>query len=808
MKFNIDAEQARRFMAAVFGDLPHHFSYTLDRDKNADWFSVCGTLDECLPVLNRQSEWGSSIHIPVNDIRGISKKAEDILNIVAIYAEDDHGTHKPPFDPTFKVESSPGRYHYWYLLTEPQPGSAGIWRNIQRFFVSQRGGDINAKNLERELRLPGSWHRKDPNKPFQVRIVSESSKRYTVDDFLDVLVWETPDEHVTWSCDLADEEAEVLLKKSKEALKTLDPDCGRTEWIQYGMALKLIHPADGFVIWDNWSRQGRKYSERVTRYQWESFRKEGGNVVTYRSILEDACRQGWRDPVPDYRPPAEINENGNVVIPPIKLLGGQLPEIIRQAEQALIDAGIEVYQRGKQLVRPAKFSTFEAGRKTTTTELADVSALWLLKTLTETVQFTRYDGRKKAWIPTDCPKLVCDTFLEMGGHWRVPPIVGISECPTIRIEDGTLINDPGYDHESGVYVDCEPVKMPECVSREDALKAVEILKEPFREFPFVNQSDLAVVLAAILTGIVRKSLPTSPMFCFDAPKAGSGKGLLADAIALIVTGRTATIVSQGADDAEDEKRIGSLLKQSTSVINLDNVERQIRGDFLCSALSQSKVGTRILGLSKMVDLHTNSLFLATGNNLSVSTDIARRVLLCQVDPCCERPDSRQFSRDLRQWVPANRERLLAAGLTILRAFILAGRPKQDIRPYGTYETWSEVVRSPLVWLGLSDPCDTRERLQAADPVSGQLSTILQLWHDEFKTPKTVGDVIASCQASPLKAALLEVAASRTGDALDGRRLGGWLRKHARRVEAGLRFEAFGLDSHTKTQLWASVKVAG
>jgi hypothetical protein len=38
--------------------------------------------------------------------------------------------------------------------------------------------------------------------------------------------------------------------------------------------------------------------------------------------------------------------------PVIRLTGGDLPTIVDAAEAALLDAGIDIYQRGGQLIRP------------------------------------------------------------------------------------------------------------------------------------------------------------------------------------------------------------------------------------------------------------------------------------------------------------------------------------------------------------------------------------------------------------------------------------------------------------------------
>jgi putative DNA primase/helicase len=61
-------------------------------------------------------------------------------------------------------------------------------------------------------------------------------------------------------------------------------------------------------------------------------------------------------------------------------------------------------------------------------------------------------------------------------------------------------------------------------------------------------------------------------------------------------------------------------------------------------------------------------------------------------------------------VRRDRGRYVAAALTIVRAYIVAGKPDR-LRPLPSYEPWSDLVRSSLVWLGRSDPVATMEETQ-------------------------------------------------------------------------------------------------
>ena len=73
----------------------------------------------------------------------------------------------------------------------------------------------------------------------------------------------------------------------------------------------------------------------------------------------------------------------------------------------------------------------------------------------------------------------------------------------------------------------------------------------------------------------------------------------------------------------------------------------------------------------------------------------------------------------------SRPALLTAALTVLRGYIVAGRPDQKLKPWGSFEGWSDLVRNAIVWSGLVDPGETRTELrQTSDSEAGALRQML------------------------------------------------------------------------------------
>jgi hypothetical protein len=212
------------------------------------------------------------------------------------------------------------------------------------------------------------------------------------------------------------------------------------------------------------------------------------------------------------------------------------------------------------------------------------------------------------------------------------------------------------------------------------------------------------------------------------------------------------------------------------------------------------------------ELISNSLVLATGNNLTIAGDMTRRALLCQLDARCERPELRSFAHDPIDVMKAHRGRFVAAALTVLRAYHIAGYPTNS-SALGSFEAWSRWVRGALLWLGKADPVETMMRVRAADPELEALNAVLAQWREIIGAGQkvTVRDIIEQATRSTIDAfnrnafvhpdfreALLTVAGA--GGAVNGLKLGQWLAKHKDRIVDGCRIVRVGSFSRPAWQL--------
>lgn len=338
----------------------------------------------------------------------------------------------------------------------------------------------------------------------------------------------------------------------------------------------------------------------------------------------------------------------------------------------------------------------------------------MAEAFTRAANWKRFDKREGEWLSTDCPHRIAETFLAREGQWRLPVLTGIINCPTLRA-DGSILDLPGYDAQTGLLFDPQDARFPALPRDPDqatALRALAFLKDLISTFPFVTDADRSVALSGILTALIRRSLPTAPLHGFNAPTAGTGKSMLADLASQIATARPAPVIAQGKSEEEMEKRLGAALIAGDVLIAIDNCEEPLGGELLCQTLTQTSLKVRILGKSVNAEVPSNAAVFATGNNLTLEGDMTRRAIRATLDAGVERPELRAFDRDPLAMVTAQRGDYVTAGLTVLRAYHIAGRPQQRA-PLGSFTDWSRWVRDALIWLGEADPCDTMEGMSPA-----------------------------------------------------------------------------------------------
>jgi hypothetical protein len=411
------------------------------------------------------------------------------------------------------------------------------------------------------------------------------------------------------------------------------------------------------------------------------------------------------------------------------------------------------------------------------------------------------------------PPAWCVSAVHVRADWPgIRHLEAVVDYPVLR-PDGTILSRPGYDRETGLLLESAASfpPIPERPSLDDAVAARNALLEVVADFPFEQPIHRAAWLAALLTPLSRFAFAgPAPLFLADANVPAAGKGLLLDIISHVVTGEGFTIATYTSDEDELRKRITSLVLAGDRMVLFDNLSGKFGNAVIDAALTGTAWKDRILGVNRMAEAPLYMSWYATGNNVAIAADTARRVCHIRLESADERPEERQGFQhpNLLGWVGENRAKLLAAALTILRGFYAAGRPDQHLPAWGSFEGWSALVRSAVVWVGLPDPGETRLLLQThADVAAKSMAVLLLCWEqlDPGRRGLTAAEVVHRvCKEQlpnpPDYYADLRDALEALLGKLDARSLGNRLRSYRRRVFQGRFIDQAGTEK--RAARWA------
>lgn len=790
---------------------------------------------------------------PVHKVKDLPPTLDDAIALMQ---------HAIPLSPSIIVDSGHGIQPYWLLKeiwtfddAEERQRAGSILQRLQATLQATArlsGWHVDSTfDLARVLRLPGTWNRKA--EPVSVRILeADPQRRYNPSDFepflMDVEATESistapatlPDELPTIAVTALkvsprmkylirtgeDSDNPQRYPSRSEAVFGVIQALIKASYDDATIAAVLLDPRNG--IGEKPREQGRRWVEQEIARARSKGKVTAGASQTPPAHMEGApprgaVRASGEAFLPD---DADVQDLlARVEADPLRDDEGKLvirvtPEMtaivdnLQQAIQAL-PYGPHLFQRARQLCivgrsgEPPKWLR----RPPDAPIISVVASPYVRELASRAARWETYDARKERWKPTLPPGWVIDTLFARPG-WPFPPLEGVVAAPTLR-PDGSLLSTPGYDVETGLYVDFNGTVFPPLPARptlDDARTAIGRLQEVFAEFPFAQDGHFSATLSAVLSLVARHAIDGNvPLFAVRSTTRGSGKGLLIDAISMIATGRHAPRWAQTFDEEEERKRLLTIALAGDALTHIDNVVRPLGSGPLNLALTAPTFKDRLLGKQVSCEAPMQVVFFASGNNMTYMGDLARRVVPIDFDPQMERPEERKFKRTpLLPWVLKERPRLVVAALTILKAYVEAGTPPQGTPPLGSFEAWSDLVRQALIWAGEKDPCLGRFDIEAeSNPEFESLSSLLAAWHDRYGTDtRTVRQVkddldthmvqeqgterwIIHPEWRDLHEAL--VALDTRGREINTRGIGEALRAWKGRIVAGRRFIKAGTD---------------
>lgn len=349
--------------------------------------------------------------------------------------------------------------------------------------------------------------------------------------------------------------------------------------------------------------------------------------------------------------------------------------------------------------------------------IPQTKGLWK-RTLVRACSFVAYNPKDGSITSVEPSTYTVDITLSDTDNYK--KLRGIKHSPFVR-SDGTINQDPGYDDQSGLFLvgkDQSRFHIPDNPSTNEIVASREILEDWLYDFLEIMPSDAdrANLLALIMTPFIRHNLPTAPLAVINGLQMGVGKNLLADGISIIYNGEQVIPQSFPTDEEEQRKQLTASFISGRDLICFDEAH-VLTGKPLAQALTAATWSDRTLGKSVQGNYPNQMTWMSLGNNVRVEGDIARRVYQIRLKPNSPNPENRKSSDfrhpDFRAYTKVNRDKILTAILTLIRAWYAGGSksPQRGVS-FGSFETWEKTLGGILETAGISGFLDNQDEFRS------------------------------------------------------------------------------------------------
>lgn len=267
-----------------------------DRGKRRELARILhGSLDEHAQALATLNAQGAGIFVTINETDFHGRTAKNIRSVRAVFADFDGTSPESlcgcPLPPNIGVESSPGRWHaYWLVTALP----LDKFSNVQSSIAARYGSDPCVKDISRVMRLPGFLHRKA--EPFLPRLIIRATTPYSAQKLLDVFLAITTSPPAAVIPVTPAPVATALIQPTpgpivppqavsdlRSALCSLNAD-NRDVWIAVAHDLFGLCNT-GRTLWLEWSQQSNKFDAKAAAYTWASIKISNSD---YRAVFTRA----------------------------------------------------------------------------------------------------------------------------------------------------------------------------------------------------------------------------------------------------------------------------------------------------------------------------------------------------------------------------------------------------------------------------------------------------------------------------------------------------------------------------------------
>uniref|UniRef100_A0AB74UGT9 Uncharacterized protein n=1 Tax=Caulobacter phage BL57 TaxID=3348355 RepID=A0AB74UGT9_9VIRU len=372
--------------------------------------------------------------------------------------------------------------------------------------------------------------------------------------------------------------------------------------------------------------------------------------------------------------------------------------------------------------------------------------------LNELVTFVRKNEQgqgARGRVPDDVARHVYEK-----AYTRLPRTPEIMYTP-IYTADGKLIRKPGWYQDLDIMMADIGFDVPKVYSDpspEEVEDAVRLLTdEVLVDFPFLDydlageerrEPSMANAMAMLITPFMRRMIDScTPVFFVSKPTPGTGGTFLGMVPIILFDGEEPAPIRYTQNEEEMQKALLASLMNSKAYLFFDDV-KEFNNRVLLMAITSRYIGGRVLGSSKNIEMPNNSIWIATGNNPLISSEMARRVVDIRLNAKTSDIQKRTYKHpDYVQWLKANRGEIVHAILTLIAHWINCGMPKFTKRKRASFEDWSEKVGGVLMCANIDGFLDNR-RSVAADMDEAAIKQFVRDWLLKWgeKTPVRIAEL--------------------------------------------------------------------
>lgn len=349
--------------------------------------------------------------------------------------------------------------------------------------------------------------------------------------------------------------------------------------------------------------------------------------------------------------------------------------------------------------------------------------------LTAHLNFQSYDRRGNLSPVTPADVLVQNVMVYKPSP--LPHLTRVVRRPVFA-DDGRLIIKPGYDEPSGL-VYAPTARLADVKPGDDVQAALALLADLIYDFNFETPADRAHFYAFLFQPIFRELIdgPT-PIYRFEAPTSGTGKGLLFNLGATIYGGHVFT--TPHGNEEEWAKSLLTHLRTNPEMLLIDNCSNLDSDQLAAATTAWPLWNARLLGTLDSFSVPVRCLWAVTINNPQLKEDVYRRTVRIRIVPGLgvENPSTRTNfrHRPLLAYLQANLPAFVSAVLT-LAVFAKESMRPFTIRTMGSYDSWANVMGGVLEALNILGFLEVANDTLARNRDDIAWNEFIALWHEKL-----------------------------------------------------------------------------